>query len=676
MSSALVFLIMFTFFALLLIGAGWVTKRWVNDSDDFILAGREVSATINVFGMLAIGYAGTSIALYPSLAISFGFWGSMTFGLLYSVVGFGTYGLLVGGYFRRCGAQTMPEWLEMRYGTGVRILVTFGAILGLCGIMANNVVSLAATITGYAGWPLWVSVTACFGVIVAFAFFSGLWAVTLTDFIQMIFGIIAMPLFVIMLGKTFGFDFLAAKWPVAASMWTHGFTGQSMPIFTLKYPSVLTLAILFGFFLVWGNNYYYLRLVSCRTEKVAKQSYLIAGVLLVIIVNIPLAIIGLYAAAAHPNVWAPVGKMPGVAAYGYMMGTFGAALASFLLVGALAASISTAATALIGANATATRDIYKRLIKPEATSKELLAPSRIILLILGALTWLLTFYPGGPVYLFAFANAWMGPPAVLVVLGVFWRRFSPQGALWGVIAGMSLMGVLTFTELMKIYSISPIMHVGVAGLIATVTVGVAVSIITRPRYYGETDWQRDPKNGSREVVKLDEFDLKVLDLLRFGHDHMVEITDYLTTDSRHTNASIENLDRGGYLMRKALTGENFMAFEITEKGIAALPVISGQEAEMAKYGLRSLYIQFMEAAQVSQENLAKFTKEKGLGSLTAAAIISSLTRKNYITQNGVWRRIINVTPKGEEMLKKFSSGKGLTAKGTTNNPTMGDTLNV
>lgn len=36
----------------------------------FILAGREVSLLINVFGIMAIGFAGTVLALSPSLAIS------------------------------------------------------------------------------------------------------------------------------------------------------------------------------------------------------------------------------------------------------------------------------------------------------------------------------------------------------------------------------------------------------------------------------------------------------------------------------------------------------------------------------------------------------------------------------------------------------------------------------
>jgi SSS family solute:Na+ symporter len=47
-------------------------------------------------------------------------------------------------------------------------------------------------------------------------------------------------------------------------------------------------------------------------------------------------------------------------------------VAALMLITSLAASVSTSTTAYMGATSTALRDIYSRLIRPEATSKELI----------------------------------------------------------------------------------------------------------------------------------------------------------------------------------------------------------------------------------------------------------------------------------------------------------------
>ncbi|MCL6610878.1 MAG: sodium:solute symporter family protein [Peptococcaceae bacterium] len=649
MSRELVFLIFFILFAGILTWGGWITRRWISDSSDFIIAGREVSLLINVFGVAAIGFAGTSIALGPGLAVSFGFWGSMSWAAIYSLGGLALYGLLFTTFIRRCGAQTLPEWLEMRYGPDVRLIVTVTTVLGLIGILANNVVSMASVITGYVGWPLFVSISLCFLIFMAFSYFSGLWAVTLTDFIQMIIGLVAIPLFIFtLIGMYGGGEWLAKNWP-GPDYWTAGIKGASVPILTLKYPSVLTFVLLFAFFLVYGNNYYWLRAASCRSERSARLSYVYAGILLVFVIYIPLAFIGLYAGAAHPTTFAPAGKMPSTAAYGLLLKALPAALSSFLLIGALAASISTAATAHIGATATATRDIYQRVIKPGADPGQLLTASRVILLLLGFLTWFLCFYPGGPVYLFAFANAWLGPPSVLILLGILWPRCTRAGALWGTVLGMATMALFTLLELAKVYVISNVMHVGVAGLIATLLPAVLISLITKPKYYG------DPGFKGQEEVKLNETDLMVLDLIRYGHRYMSEITDALKTDSRISNESVEKLDRGGYIKRLGSWGSAFYTFEITPLGESVLPAVDEGQREMIRDGLKPEYLDVLKAAGQGTEKITRLSGEKGWTSLELSSVISHLVNLGYLKEAGLWRRILLLTDKGRQVMQKYSA---------------------
>lgn len=51
---------------------GLISKRWVKESSDFVLAGREISTPINVVGVIAIGFAGTTVTLAPGFTIQYG----------------------------------------------------------------------------------------------------------------------------------------------------------------------------------------------------------------------------------------------------------------------------------------------------------------------------------------------------------------------------------------------------------------------------------------------------------------------------------------------------------------------------------------------------------------------------------------------------------------------------
>ena len=69
MSINVSLMVMFALFAAMLLYGGYVSRKWINDSSDYLLAGREVSMLINVFGVAAIGFAGTSITLCPGFTV-------------------------------------------------------------------------------------------------------------------------------------------------------------------------------------------------------------------------------------------------------------------------------------------------------------------------------------------------------------------------------------------------------------------------------------------------------------------------------------------------------------------------------------------------------------------------------------------------------------------------------
>lgn len=651
-----VFVVIFVIFIGILVGCGVYAKRWVSEASDFVLAGREVSTPINMMGVIAIGFAGTTVALAPNFSIVFGLKASLAWGLIYGIAGLLLYGVLWSKFVRLGGAQTLPEYLEMRYSPKIRPIIAVTSVIGMCGILANNIVSCVSSIVGYTGWNTTVVTVVIFLVIIAFTFLSGLWAATITDFFQVCLGVIAVPLMLTLLANKFGgFDAIAANW-LGNDFFNHGIGGASVPYVALTYPSWLNFVICFAAALVWGNNYYWMKIASCRSEKVAKKSFVLAAILLTIVFTVPFGIIGCYAGAFHGEMFvAGGGKLAGTAAYGFLASTFVPLLGSLFVVGACAASISTASTSALGASAVASRDIYQRLINPKASPAQMLKMSKIIMVFLGVLTWILCQFPGGATYLFAFANCWLVPPAILLMLGAIWPRFNNSGAFVGALAGMISMCLFTLlNDVLHIWNISNYIYMATAGFLITLVAAVIGSFFGKPKYYGEAGWERIPTATNRKEVTLDDFDKQVLDLLRLGHCYQADITDYMGVDSSRTAASIEKLDQGGLLVRAGMTGTKFYTYSITEKGLAAIAPLPAAEAEMAKEGLSPMYLELLSILKSNPDKQAEFVKKHGIRSMQMAAISSHLTRQGYIIEGGLFKRKLRITDKGIAAIQKYA----------------------
>lgn len=659
MNSTIIFLAMFVVFAGFLLGAGIFSKRWVKESSDFILAGREVSLIINMMGVCAIGFAGTTIALAPGFAVLLGLKGSYGWGLIYSLCGILLFGLLYAKFIRLCGAQTLPEFLEMRFGGKVRSVVSITSVVGMAGILANNIVACADTIVGYTAWNKTIVIAAIFAIIITFTFISGLWAATITDFFQVCIGVIAVPTILTLLVQKFGgFEAIKGAWP-GGDFINAGIGGASLPGGALTYPSIFNFVICFAAALVWGNNYYWMKIASCRSEKVARKSFVLAAIILAVVFMIPLGIVGLYAGAFFTDEFAIAGgTLIHTAAYGMIVKIFTPILGSFFVIAAVAASISTASTSALGASAVATRDIYQRLINPKADTKTTLIASKWIMLLICLLTWGLCQFPGGPTYLFAFANCWLVPPAILLGLGAIWPRFNTRGAICGAAAGMITMVVFTVLgDILKVFVVGNYIYLASLGFIVTLVAAIIATFTDKPKYYGASNWERVPTSSNRKDVDLDKMDLQILEFLRLGHIYMSDITDALGVDSKISGASIEKLDQGGYIVREGLSGTKFYTFAITEKGRKALPVIEGKEVDMLNEGLSKMYVELLYTIKNQPEKQADFVKKYDIKSMYMASISSHLTRQGYILEKGLFKRKLAITDKGSMAVSKYY-GKG------------------
>ncbi|HBY57133.1 MAG TPA: sodium:solute symporter [Candidatus Atribacteria bacterium] len=648
MSGITVFGIFFVIFGVLMTFIGFVTKKWIGRSSDFIVAGREVNLIVNILGVASIGYAGTTLALSPAFTIMGGLTKSVfMLGVCYALVGIISYGIFVAPIARRSGAHTLPEWMEIRYDNRVRTIIALTAIMAMIGITANNVVSMAYILTGFTSWNLLLTITICFIIFLSFTYLGGLWAITLTDFVQGIICVFAVPLLIIvLLMKYGGWNFVASNWPGGNPL-LFGISGTTFPWFSLRYPSVFVALFLYGMALVWGSNHYWIRSSSVRSDRIARNSYLWAALILFVANGIIYPILGGYVGAAYPSTFAPLGKIPPAASFGVFLKAISPVSAAYLLLTTVAASISTATATHIAGSSMIFRDIYQRIFRPNAKPEEMVTPSRVISLVFGIVCLGLCFFPGGPVYLFAFGCAWLAPSAIIVFLGMYWKRTTNKGAFIGGIIGILFLSVWTILDLTKLYPMTAKFgHMVIPGVVITFVLTVIVSLFDKSKYFGKLE--------EKDKIKLIDKDIKVLDCVRKGYNTMAEITDILDVDSSISNKVVGKLENGGYIKRLANCGVGFYTFELTRKGKEVFPPPSStKEEKLTEDKLDMVSLKILRYIDTNPNLVAnKLIEITGLNQMANSVLIASLIRRGLLKESGMWRRIVTITQKGKEMLRK------------------------
>ena len=218
------------------------------------------------------------------------------------------------------------------------------------------------------------------------------------------------------------------------------------------------------------------------------------------------------------------------------------------------------------------------------------------------------------------------------------------------------MVVFTILELTKIFVVGKFIYLAILGFVVTAVAGVIFTLLSpsSSKYYGKDNWELEPNDTNREKVELNEFDIQVLSLIRFGHQYMSDITDGLKVDSKVSTESIEKLDRGGYIKRAGKTGSSFYTFELADRAYTILPRLSSKEEELEKNYLNSKYLNFLKAVFDSPKAVANIVKEQKYASLQVSSIVSHLVRRGYLIEKGLYKRQLVITERGKDIIQKYS----------------------
>ena len=112
-------------------------------------------------------------------------------------------------------------------------------------------------------------------------------------------------------------------------------------------------------------------------------------------------------------------------------------IAGLFLCGILAAIMSTADSQLLVTASSMSEDIYKGIIKKNATEENVMKMSRYTVIGVAVLAYLIAWDPNSSI-MGLVSNAWAGLGAAFgptVLMSLFWRRCNLPGAIAGIVSG-------------------------------------------------------------------------------------------------------------------------------------------------------------------------------------------------------------------------------------------------
>ena len=440
-SHVLAFVIYLGF--MIMIGVMYAKKN--NSSSDFFLGGRKVGPWMTALSAEASDMSGWLLMGLPGLAYLGGmkeaFWTAL--GLV-----IGTYlnWLIVAKPLRKCtiafgDSITIPEFLTNRFKDKSKVLSTVSVIfiiLFFTIYTASGFVACAKLFNSVFGLPYHVGLVLGTIVILLYTVLGGYLAVCATDFIQgtlmFVACIVAAAVMVVVLGgpgnameSVAAFSQRAISGEFGEAMKEKFLANQNFGI----VPIISALAWGLGYF---GMPHILVRFMGIRSNKEVALSRRIATVW-VVIAFIGTLIVGSLGTVYLPEILSPSAAETVFSATIQKM--FPAFIGGIFLCAILAAAMSTADSQLLVASSAFSQDIFKGLIKKDATTKEVLSISRIAVFIIAAVAFVLSLDENSSIfglvsYAWAGFGATFGP---LVLLALFWKGATAKGAIAGLIGG-------------------------------------------------------------------------------------------------------------------------------------------------------------------------------------------------------------------------------------------------
>ena len=495
---------------------GFYVKGSTNTSEEFFLAGREMTAWIaglsfvsaNLGSLELMGWAGSAYQ-YGILATHW-YWVGAIPAMLF-------LGIVMMPFYYISKTHSVPGYLQLRFGEGSRGLAAIS--FGLMTILMSgvNMFAMAVVMQTVLGWNTTFSIWIGAITVAIYVMLGGLRSAIINEVLQFVLiwaGAALIP--ILGLIEAGGWTNLKAQIAVnvGSNDYTHlwstlgTFKGNPMGIHWTGIVFGLGMIISFGY---WTTDFLVVqRVLSANNLRAAKMAPIIGAAFKM---AVPLIVIvpGLLALAVLKNpdgslmhlVPGDVAKVTGQHAYDEVLPLMlirycGPGLLGLGITALVAGFMSGMAGNVSAFSTVWTYDIYGAYIKKNASDKHYVAMGRWSTVV-GMLASIATAYLVAHAssimdYVQALFSFFIAPLFGTVILGMLWKRATRAGGFWGLLAGtVSSISMFAYVQtggkaaLARI-ALSPDaqpmaenMYRALWSWLVCITVTVVVSMMTKPK---------------------------------------------------------------------------------------------------------------------------------------------------------------------------------------------------
>jgi SSS family solute:Na+ symporter len=442
-------LIIIIYFVMVL-GIGLYLRRYANTSNDFFMAGREMTAWVAGLSFLSANLGALELMGWAAAAYQYGILAAH----FYWIAAFPAMvflGLVMMPFYYISKTHSVPGYLQLRYGEATRALSGISFAFMTVLMSGINMYAMALVMKVVLGWNINFSIWVSSLTVAVYVSLGGLFSAIFNEVLQFFLiwlGVLVVPILGMI--EVGGWSGLVAKIQerVHSNEYVHlwstlgTFSGNPMGVQWTGIVFGLGGVIAFGY---WTTDFLVVqRAMAAKDLRSAKLAPIIASYFKMIV---PVIIIlpGLLGLAVLPFNLVPESAVrPGLHSYNEVLPLMLARYCGPGLLGlgvtALIAGFMSGMAGNVSAFATVwTYDIYQPYIRKSETDAHYVKMGRwctIIGVILSIATaYFVTQFKSIMDYMQALVSFFIAPLFGTVILGMLWRRATPKAGFWGLLAG-------------------------------------------------------------------------------------------------------------------------------------------------------------------------------------------------------------------------------------------------
>ncbi|HEY1216154.1 MAG TPA: sodium:solute symporter family protein [Bryobacteraceae bacterium] len=449
--SPIDYVILAIYFAFVL-GIGWLAKKRISTSEDFLTSGHSVPVWITSLAFIAANLGAQEMI---GMCASGAKYGLMTcqFYWLGAVPAMVFVGLFMMPFYYGSKARSVPEYLKLRFDEKTRGLnaITFAVMTIFSSGISMYALGLLFELV--LGWSFTNSVLLSAAIVLIYTLLGGLTSAIYNEVVQFFLIILGFaPLSILAVERAGGWSGMSAHLqPVMLHTWKYLGHSSENPMGVEAFSMIFGLGFVLSFG-YWCTNFLVIqRAMAAKTFEGARQTPLIAAfpkIFMPFVVIFPgIAAVALMSMSSGYS-------LPLKASGGYdydqalttlMSQFYPSGMLGIGLTALMASFMSGMAGNVTAFNTVFTYDLYQSYMRRNAPDSHYLAVGRVttvlgVLLSVGT-AYLATAFNNIMDFLqlvFGFVN---GPLFATFLLGMFWKRTTGHGAFWGYLSGLVAAGL-------------------------------------------------------------------------------------------------------------------------------------------------------------------------------------------------------------------------------------------